>query len=249
MSRVEQASSAAQTVPTKVPRSCSDVFRLWAAVLVSPLVALAFQIVVYVAEVTGLRQLPTGQRATVEFDFGDQLITWNSFAVTYLLLGIRAFSKVGRAELVRRILATPLPASRVKRWLFAGGGGTRFPMLISLVAFSTVATAVVNQDDLTALVLGLALASVASSWAVLTFSFAVYYARKDIEEPGLEFGGSDEPAFSDYIYLAIGCSTTFGTTDTIITSRSMRRAISIHSLIAFVLNTVVVAVLLSIVVK
>ena len=217
--------------------------------LVSPLVALAFQIVVYVAEVSGLRELPTGQRATVEFDFGARLIAWNSFAMTYLLLGIRAFSRIGRAELVRRILATPLPASRVKRWLFAGGGGTRFPMLISLVAFSTVAAAVVNQDDLTALVLGLALSAVASSWGVLTFSFAVYYARNDIEERGLEFGGSDEPAFSDYIYLAIGCSATFGTTDTIVTSRSMRRTISLHSLIAFVLNTVAVAVLLSIVVK
>ena len=80
---------------------------------------------------------------------------------------------------------------------------------------------------------------------MLTFSFAVYYARKDIEERGLEFGGSDELGFSDYIYLAIGCSTTFGTTDTIVTSRLMRRAISIHSLIAFVLNTVAVAVVVN----
>ena len=98
MGRVVQASSAAETAPTKVPRSCSDVFRLWAAVLVSPLVALAFEMVVYVAEVSGLRERPTGRRATVEFDFGAQLIAWNSFALTYLLLGIRAFSRIGRAD-------------------------------------------------------------------------------------------------------------------------------------------------------
>ena len=60
--------------------------------------------------------------------------------------------------------------------------------------------------------------TVLSCIAIITFSFALYYARKDVEEGGLEFTGPEESVFSDYVYLAAGCSVTFGTTDTIVTS-------------------------------
>jgi uncharacterized membrane protein len=55
--------------------------------------------------------------------------------------------------------------------------------------------------------------------------------------------------FSDYIYLAIGCTATFGTTDTTIVSSTMRNLVSVHSVLGLLLNTVVVAVLISIIVS
>ncbi|HEX6758035.1 MAG TPA: DUF1345 domain-containing protein [Propionibacteriaceae bacterium] len=55
--------------------------------------------------------------------------------------------------------------------------------------------------------------------------------------------------FADHNYLAIGCSATFGTTDTTIVSTSMRRLVSVHGVLGLLLNTVVVAVLLSIIVS
>ena len=54
--------------------------------------------------------------------------------------------------------------------------------------------------------------------------------------------------FSDYLYLAISCSATFGTTDTDIMTTAMRRTVSVHGIIAFFLNTVIIAVLLSLLV-
>ena len=164
-------------------------------------------------------------------------------------LGLRAFSRCDRAELVRRILATPLPRSPVKRWLLAGGGGAGWPIVIAVVAFVTITTAVLSRREATNLVLVLAAGTVVTCWLVITFSFALQYARRDIEQGGLKFPGAAEPVFADYNYLAIGCSATFGTTDTTIVSTSMRRLVSVHSVLGLLMNTVVVAVLLSIIVS
>ena len=232
-----------------MPRSCSDVFRLWVSVGVGLLVAILFEILVIALQVTGTRPAPTDAQFELEFGFGARLTAWNAFAITYLALGLRAFSRCDRAELVRRVLAKPLPISRAKRWLLAGGGGPGWPVFIALVAFVTIITAVLSREDATRLVLALAAGTVATCWMVITFSFALQYARRDIEQGGLKFPGSQEPVFSDYIYLAIGCSATFGTTDTTIVSSTMRKLVSVHSVLGLLLNTVVVAVLISIIVS
>ena len=234
---------------TKVPRSCSDVFRFWMSIGLGLLVGLVFEITVILLQVTGARPVPTDEQFNLEFGFGARLTVWIGFAITYLALGLRAFSRCDRAELVRRVLAKPLPASRVKRWLLAGGGGSGWPVAIALVAFVTIITALLSRSHTTNLVLVLAAGTVVTCWMVITFSFALQYARRDIEQGGLTFPGSQEPVFADYNYLAIGCSATFGTTDTTIVSTSMRRLVSVHSVIGLLLNTVVVAVLLSIIVS
>jgi uncharacterized membrane protein len=233
---------------TKVPRSCSDVFRLWVSVGVGLLVATLFEILVITLQVTGARPAPTDAQFELEFGFGARLTAWNGFAIAYLALGLRAFSRCDRAELVRRVLAKPLPRSRAKRWLLAGGGGPGWPVFIALVAFVTIITAVLSRDDASRLVLALAAGTVATCWMVITFSFALQYARRDIEQGGLKFPGPKEPVFSDYVYLAIGCSATFGTTDTTIVSSAMRKLVSVHGVLGLLLNTVVVAVLISIIV-
>ena len=247
--KAEPSRKIKSTGTAKVPRSCSDVFRLWVSIGLGVVVAIAFVIIVIALQVTGARPVPTDAQFELEFGFGGRLAAWNAFAVSYLALGLRAFSRCDRAELVRRVLAMPLPTSRAKRWLLAGGGGSGWPVVIALVAFGTIITAVLSRDDATRLVLALAAGTVATCWMVITFSFALQYARRDIEQGGLKFPGAQEPVFSDYIYLAIGCTATFGTTDTTIVSSTMRNLVSVHSVLGLLLNTVVVAVLISIIVS
>ena len=242
------ARPAVQPRAKRIPRSCSDVFRLWAAVGLGVVLALAFQLGVAAVETLGWRQVPEGEKSALELDFGAQLIGWNAFVVSYLLLGIRAFGGCDRAELVRRIKGSPLPKSRLARYLLAGGSGPTWAVVITIVALSTIVTAAQERDRSTGLVFGLIVATVITCWVTITFSFALHYARRDIEIGGLEFLGDDEPVFSDYVYLAISCSATFGTTDTDIMTTAMRRTVSVHGVIAFFLNTVVIAVLLSLIV-
>lgn len=51
--------------------------------------------------------------------------------------------------------------------------------------------------------------------------------------------------FSDYLYVGLMGQATFGTTDVAITSALLRRTMTAQSLVAFVFNTVVVAMLVS----
>lgn len=240
---------AAVRAKAKVPRACSDVFRLWVSIGMGLLIGLGFEIVVIALQVSGARPVRSDEQFEVDLGFGARLAVWIGFAVSYLALGLHAFARCDRAELVRRVLARPLPASRFKRWLLAGGGGTGWPIVIASVAFFTIITAVLKRGQSTSLVLALAAFTVVTCWMVITFSFALQYARRDIEQGGLQFAGSSAPVFTDYNYLAIGCSATFGVTDTTVLSSSMRRVVSVHSVLGLLMNTVVVAVLLSIIVS
>lgn len=240
---------AAVRAKAKVPRACSDVFRFWVSVAMGVFVGLGFEIVLIILQVTETRLVPSDEQFELDLGFGARLTIWIGFAITYLALGLHAFARCDRAELVRRVLATPLPASRVKRWLLAGGGGIGWPIVIAAIAFFTILNAVLRRGESTSLVLALACFTVITCWMVITFSFALNYARRDIEQGGLQFPGSREPVFTDYNYLAIGCSATFGATDTTVVSSSMRRVVSVHSVLGLLMNTVVVAVLLSIIVS
>ena len=246
MSRREPTDLSPRT--KRIPRSCSDVFRLWAAVGLGLVLGVAFEVGVDAVEALGWRRQPEGDKSALEVDFGSQLVAWNAFAVCYLLLGVRAFGGCERAELVRRVLGSPLPKTAIKRYLLAGGSGPTWAVLITIFATGTIVTAAQQRESSTGLVFGLIVFTVATSWVIVAFSFALHYARRDIEIGGLEFLGDDEPVFSDYLYLAISCSATFGTTDTDIMTTAMRRTVSVHCIIAFFLNTVIVAVLLSLLV-
>jgi len=233
--------------PRRIPRSCSDVYRLWAAVGLGLVLTTMFYLGQSTFEELGLRRQLTPAQLAIEEDYGSNLVSWVGFAIPYLWLGIRAFRGCDHAELTRRILGSPLPRAAWRRWLLAGGGSVGWPVLIALWAFSTVITAVINKKDVPVLVITMAGLTVLSCIAIITVSFALFYARRDIEEGGLEFQGPDASVFSDYVYLAAGCSVTFGTTDTTIVSARMRRIVTFHSVLAWILNTVVIAVLLSLV--
>ena len=235
--------------PKPIPRACSDVFRLWAALGLGILLSLAFFILQDLYQEMGFRKQLTPAQLALEEDYGSNLVGWVGFAIAYLWLGVRAFKGADHAELRRRILGSPLPRPAWKRWLLAGGGGIVWPLVISIWAFSTIVTAVINRKDLPALVLTMAGLTVLSCIAIITFSFALYYARKDIEEGGLEFPGPEESVFSDYVYLAAGCSVTFGTTDTTVSTASMRRFVTFQSALSWLLNTVVIATFLSLIIN
>lgn len=84
---------------------------------------------------------------------------------------------------------------------------------------------------------------VASAWLAVALSYAVAYWADDLleHEAGLEFPGESVPGWSDYVYFAVAVSTTFGPTDVTVQSRAMRRTVTVHALLAFVFNTVIVA--------
>lgn len=233
-------------VDATIPRACSDVFRLWTSVAVGALWSVAFVVALVILGSVAV-QADVHAEFRIEIGLGLQLIAWNAFAVTYLVLGVRAFSGCDRDELVRRVHGSPLPRSALQRWLLAGGGGQAWAVVIAVGAFASMVRALVEESTTTP-ILAFAGVSVLLSLLVIAFSFALHYARHDIEQGGLAFAGPGPPVFSDYVYVAVGCSATFGTTDTQVTTSAMRRVVTLHSALGWLLNTVVVAALVSLIV-
>jgi uncharacterized membrane protein len=99
----------------------------------------------------------------------------------------------------------------------------------------------ISIDDL--LLVPLSLSILLSTWALSIVSYALHYAEHDLEEPGLEFPGERTNAFADYRYFSIAVATTFGATDVNIITPRMRRVVNVHTILTFIYNSVIVALL------
>ena len=139
------------------------------------------------------------------------------------------------------------------------GEWTMFCITLAGVAFSFVALTqeLPNVKALSPGARNLHVALVAAtlllSWLVTHLAFAARYAHEYYSaasdaakiDAGLEFPGmndkTDSPDYWDFVYFAIVLAMTFQVSDVQITSRKLRRLATVHGLIAFLFNTVVVA--------
>lgn len=98
------------------------------------------------------------------------------------------------------------------------------------------------------------------SWTLTHILFAVRYAHEyysateGVARPGvaghvdggLAFPGEDAPDYWDFVYFGIVLGMTFQVSDVQITSRKLRRLATVHGLVGFLFNTVIVALTVNI---
>lgn len=97
----------------------------------------------------------------------------------------------------------------------------------------------------------LAFASVLGGWLTIHTMAAIHYGHlywqpdTTTEAPdnrgGLEFPGSPDPCGYDFLYFSFVIGMTAQTSDTAITSTSMRKINLLHSIVSYLFNTVLVA--------
>jgi uncharacterized membrane protein len=96
----------------------------------------------------------------------------------------------------------------------------------------------------------LAFLTVAASWFTVALIFALHYAHEfyspadctaDGVAGGLVFPGGDEPDYWDFLHFALVIGVAAQTADIGFASKGMRRTGTIHCVLAFVFNTVVLA--------
>jgi uncharacterized membrane protein len=98
----------------------------------------------------------------------------------------------------------------------------------------------------------LALASLTTlcSWSLLHTVFAVHYARLFYDDTegfrGFRFPEDCEPEFLDFAYVAFVVGMTFQVSDVVTNTSAMRRVVLAHALAAFLFNTVLMALTLSV---
>ena len=108
-----------------------------------------------------------------------------------------------------------------------------------------------------ALRVALAFGSVSVSWFVTQLIFALHYAHEyyapdsdgdpdTLQQGGLKFPDDDEPDYWDFIHFAVVIGVASQTADVSFTSKRMRRIGTVHGLVAFTFNTVVLALTINI---
>lgn len=241
MTRAHSPRGRIAPVPRRSPRLRHEAVRYWVSVAVSVVVVGFGTLVVVSAGAT----VPAGATAVAIVYFS----AWGTFALTYAVL---------TWAVLRRADATTLSSwlhesggqERRRRLsqLVLGSGGTSAAISLVVIALGAVVVVavlpVLRQDPV---VVVLAVMVVVASWLLLVVVLAVRYASDGRRQASLRFVETDDNAlvFSDFCYLAVQVVATFSTSDVVVTSAAMRREITTHSVVAFAFNTVVVALLVS----
>ena len=170
------------------------------------------------------------------------LTAWNVFTLTALALGW-----------ITIVHADPEKAARDAPVDDPGRTALSAIVLLSCCGSLVTAAALLGsakglQSLALALHVGFTLLTVASSWllvhTVLTLRYAhTYYGLDDEKEAqgGLKFPEEEQPEYLDFAYYSFCIGMTFQTSDVDITSRSMRLLTTLHALLSFGFNTVIVA--------
>lgn len=135
--------------------------------------------------------------------------------------------------------------SRVVLRLF-GKGPASWPVTVSVLALIVVVALVLRPSIREIpLVLGMALAMVVAAWLDVVVAYALYYARLGTAHDVFAFPGEEARGLSDYFYVALGVQTAFGTAGVEVLTRELRRVVIGQSLLAFAFNSVILAMILS----
>lgn len=221
-----------------VPKLASDTTRGWVILAISivPIIAAPFIVV-----------LLTDGLTLSAITMSGLFIGWSFVAAVTSVLNVVAFVRASPDELTHWLReTTPRTTTRRFFWAISGGGAVGWAVTGSMLAVTAVA--VLSLDAALraeGIVVWSGVAVVVTSLFMMLTAYAVHYARKQTRAPGLEFPKTPAPNFTDYLYLAGQVATTFGTSDVDVTSSAMRRTVGLHSLLSMAYNTVIVALLVS----
>jgi uncharacterized membrane protein len=100
-------------------------------------------------------------------------------------------------------------------------------------------------------ILALLFLTILLSWAFIHIMFALHYAHEYYGEHrgeggGLRFPGETAPNYWDFLYLAIAIGTATQVSDVAVTSRTIRKTVTAHGMVAFVFNVTLIALTVSI---
>ncbi|MDP1914161.1 DUF1345 domain-containing protein [Brevundimonas sp.] len=133
----------------------------------------------------------------------------------------------------------------------AGGAVLPLALLAALASIVVVvgeAVSVAGDRQEAGAAAVLALATVALSWTFVHVIFAFHYAHqfyapagKGKDRGGLVFPGGEAPDYWDFLHFSTIIGVAQQTADIQISDKSLRRTTTVHSVTAFLFNTVIVA--------
>ncbi len=95
-------------------------------------------------------------------------------------------------------------------------------------------------------------ATVLSAWTFLQVMFALHYAgvyftrHKGVVRGGLEFPGTPQPGWMEFVYQAFVIGCTFASSDVNVTSMRMRWIVAIQGVVGFFFNAIILALTINV---
>lgn len=104
------------------------------------------------------------------------------------------------------------------------------------------------------MMLGLAGATLVIAWLVTQVAFAIHYAHRhyapmpdgSLWRPRLNFPGEKAPDYWDFLYFSTSIGAASQTSDVVIEAPEVRRLVTLHAIVSFFFNTMVLAVTINI---
>lgn len=188
-----------------------------------------------VAVVVGL-MTPAEWRASTQAAFG-----WDAGVALFLLVSVVKLIRARSTDQIRQRAAE-----------LDDAGSAVLPLSILAAAASVaivIGEAISAPQSAAASTAALVLTTLVLSWSFIHLMFAQHYAHEFYapadtgkgDQGGLIFPGEDEPDYWDFLHFSLVIGVASQTADIQIASRRLRRIASIHSVTAFVFNTVIVA--------
>lgn len=169
-------------------------------------------------------------------------------SIAYTLHTVRIFGRADATRL-RTLLTASTPRGRIGEVEAAlSGTGPTIAVQWSVIAIAAVLAFTLwpglLHEPTTVL---FSILVVAASWTVTVIAYAVHYARYDAATQALAFPGTNaDRVFADYVYLAVQVQTTFSTSDVSLLDTGSRRVVTGHTLVSFAFNTVIIAMLITV---
>ncbi len=167
------------------------------------------------------------------------LVAWDFGVGLYLILAFWMIAHSGVTEIHRQSLAQD-------------EGGFAILVLTIVSACASVGAVftwleIATRAETFALpVLAFLLLTIMMSWAFIHTMFALHYAHEFYAEHhktggGLIFPRDPKPTYWDFVYLAFSIGTATQVSDVEISSKRIRRTVTLHGIVSFFFNVTVIA--------
>jgi uncharacterized membrane protein len=186
--------------------------------------------------------------AITDWNMATKLLTgWDIGIVLYLLLVYQLMITCGVDEIRRR--AAEDDEGAVALLILTSLSG----LAIMGAIVAELGVAKIAGQPRSVYGIAIAMATIFLSWAFVHTIFALHYAheyygeRGDHAIGGLTFPGRQPPDYWDFLYFSLVIAMTSQVSDVVITSKVIRRIVTVHGSLGFFFNVAVIALTVNII--
>ncbi|MCO8020146.1 DUF1345 domain-containing protein [Brevundimonas diminuta] len=167
-------------------------------------------------------------------------VAWDAGVAAFLLL---TFVRLSRTRSVAEIRARAAELDQ------AGGAVLPLSLLAAGASVFVIVFMAASGGKPTATAAVLTVATIALSWLFVQTIFTLHYAHEfyapaeadDGDRQGLMFPGEEDADYWDFLHFALIIGVANQTADVQISSQRLRRIATVHSIVAWLFNTVILA--------